>query len=121
VFPQGEVPAPTPLFEGTMVSGTAVTPAEFARLARIPIQVVYGDNIPKAPIADLVADGRRAQVAVSQLFVSALNSRGGNASVLHLPDAGLYGNSHFMFSDLNNIAVADQMSLFLQAQGLDAR
>jgi len=41
--------------------------------------------------------------------------------VLHLPDVGLYGNSHFMFSDLNNIAVADQLSLFLQRYQLDIR
>jgi pimeloyl-ACP methyl ester carboxylesterase len=119
VFPEGRVPAPTALFKGTMISGTAVTPAEFASLARIPIQVVYGDNIPKTPIPDLVADGRRAQVVVSAQFVSALNAQGGKASVLHLPDAGLLGNSHFMFSDLNNIAVADQMSLYLQVQALD--
>jgi hypothetical protein len=34
---------------------------------------------------------------------------------------GLYGNSHFMFSDLNNVDVADQMSLFLSAKGLEIR
>ncbi len=43
------------------------------------------------------------------------------ASSLLLPDAGLYGKSHFMFSDLNNVAVADQLSLFLRAKGLDIR
>ena len=37
------------------------------------------------------------------------------------PEVGLYGNSHFMFSDLNNVAVADQMSQFLNAKGLDIR
>ena len=83
--------------------------------------MVYGDNIPKTPIPDLIADGRRAQVITSKLFVDALNKKGGNAAVLHLPDVGLRGNSHFMFSDLNNIEVADQMSAFLQRQGLDAR
>ena len=113
------MPAPIPLYRGTQVAGTPVTPAEFVNLAKLPIQVVYGDNIPKQPIADLVADGRRAQQVTSRLFVQALNSKGGNASVLLLPDVGLYGNSHFMFSDLNNIDVADQMSLFLSAKGLD--
>jgi hypothetical protein len=98
-----------------------VTPAEFANLTKLPIQVVYGDNIPKQPIPDLVADGRRAQQVTSHLFVQTLNSKGGNASVLLLPDVGLYGNSHFMFSDLNNVEVADQMSLFLSAKGLDIR
>jgi pimeloyl-ACP methyl ester carboxylesterase len=119
VFPQGEMPAPIPLYKGTQVAGTPVTAAEFVNLAKLPIQVVYGDNIPKSPIPDLVADGRRAQQVTSQLFMRALNSKGGDASVLLLPDAGLYGNSHFMFSDLNNVEVADQMSLFLRAKGLD--
>ncbi len=121
VFPQGGMPAPIPLYKGTQVAGTPVTPAEFANLAKMPIQIVYGDNIPQTPIPDLVADGRRAQQVTSRLFVQALNSQGGNASVLRLPEVGLYGNSHFMFSDLNNVAVADQMSQFLNAKGLDIR
>ena len=121
VFQQGQVPPPIPLFKGNQPAGTPVTPAEFARLAQLPIQVVYGDNIPSQPIPDLVADGRRAQVVTSRMFVDALNQAGGQASVLHLPDAGLYGNSHFMFSDLNNVAVADQLSLYLQTKGLDIR
>lgn len=79
------------------------------------------NDIPKQPIPDLVADGRRAQVVTSKLFVDALNKQGGQASVLHLPDVGLYGNSHFMFSDLNNVQVADQLSKFLSAKGLDSR
>jgi pimeloyl-ACP methyl ester carboxylesterase len=121
VFPQDEMPPPIPLCRGTQVAGAPLTPAEFVNLAKLPIQVVYGDNIPKRPIPDLVADGRRAQQVTSRLFVQALNSKGGNASVLVLPDVGLYGNSHFMFSDLNNVEVADQMSLFLSAKGLDLR
>jgi pimeloyl-ACP methyl ester carboxylesterase len=121
VFKQGEVPPAIPLFKGTQPSGTAVTPAEFAKLTQIPLQVVYGDNIPKQPIPDLVADGRRAQVVTSVMFVDALNKQGGQASVLHLPDVGLFGNSHFMFSDLNNVQVADQLSKFLSEKGLDGR
>ena len=121
VFEHGSMPAPIPLYKGTQSAGTAITAAEFANLAKIPIQVVYGDNIPKTPIPDLIADGRRAQVITSKLFVDALSKTGGNAAVLHLPDVGLRGNSHFMFSDLNNIDVADQMSAFLQKHGLDAR
>ena len=116
------VPAPIPLFKGTQPSGTPVSPAEFGNLARIPLQVVYGDNIPKQPIPDLVADGRRAQVVTSKMFVDAINQKtGGNASVMHLPDVGLFGNSHFMFSDLNNVQVADQLSKFLNIKGLDIR
>jgi pimeloyl-ACP methyl ester carboxylesterase len=121
VFKQGEVPPPIPMYKGSQPSGTPVTPSEFAKLATIPLQVVYGDNIPRQPIPDLIADGRRAQVVTSVMFADALNKQGGQASVLHLPDVGLRGNSHFMFSDLNNIQVADELSKFLNAKGLDGR
>ena len=83
------------------------------------IQVVYGDNIPTSPNADLKAKMRRAQVVASRLFQKAIQSRDGDAEILHLPDIGLRGNSHFMFSNPNNVAVADQLELFLQRKGLD--
>lgn len=121
VFLKDEMPKPIPLYKGAQNPGTGVTPSEFANLAKIPIQVVYGDNIPKEPIPDLIADGRRAQVVTSKLFADALNKKGGKVEVQHLPDVGLRGNSHFMFSDLNNIGVADQMEAFLRKHGLDAR
>jgi pimeloyl-ACP methyl ester carboxylesterase len=121
VFPKEEVPPPVALYEGLQESGSPVTAEEFMNLAKIPVQVVFGDNIPKEPVPDLPADGRRAQVITSELFVNALNRRGGRASVLHLPDVGLYGNTHFMFSDLNNMEVADQLSAFVEKQGLDVR
>ena len=121
VFPRTEMPAPIPLYKGTQVAGTAVTAQEFANLVKIPLQVVYGDNIPPSPVPDLVADGRRAQVVTSRLFAQTINSKGGDASVLRMPDVGQFGNSHFLFSDLNNITVADQLSKFLQAKGLDGR
>ncbi len=121
VFPANEMPAPIPLYKGAMPAGTAVTNDEFATLARVPLQVVYGDNIVGAPIPDLIADGRRAQVVASKLFATAIRKRSGTAEILHLADAGLRGNSHFMFSDLNNVEVADQLSKFLSAHALDVR
>jgi len=121
VFPEGAVPQPISLFKGTMEAGTVVPAADFASLTKVPLQVVYGDNIPTRPIPDLVADGRRAQVVASRPFEKAVNSRGGAAEILHLPEVGLRGNSHFMFSDLNNIAVADQLGRFLEKKGLDKR
>ncbi len=54
-------------------------------------------------------------------FVDAVNARGGQAELLHLPDAGLTGNTHFPFSDLNNVAVADLLSKHLAEHGLDRR
>jgi pimeloyl-ACP methyl ester carboxylesterase len=121
VFPQGEVPPPVPLHQGTQPAGEPVSPQEFARLAKVPIQVVYGDNIPTEPFPDLLIDGRRAQVTAAAMFVDCLNRHGGIASLLMLPEVGLHGNSHFMFSDLNNVQVADLLSAFLTSQSLDAR
>jgi len=121
VFPMDAMPAQIPLFSGVEDAGAPVSEAEFQRLSRIPIQVVFGDNIPTEPVPDLPADKRRAQVLAAHQFAAALNARGGEASVQMLPEAGLRGNSHFMFSDLNNVQVADQLSTFLARHGLDAR
>jgi len=41
--------------------------------------------------------------------------------VLHLPDAGIRGNTHFPFSDLNNLEIADLLSRYLHDKGLDKR
>ena len=48
-----------------------------------------------------------------------LNELGGNVTVVHLPEAGLHGNTHFPFSDLNNIEVADLLSAWLHEKDLD--
>jgi len=38
---------------------------------------------------------------------------------LRLPDIGVHGNTHFAFSDLNSLKIADLMSQFLHEKGLD--
>ena len=48
-----------------------------------------------------------------------VNRHGGDVTVVHLPDVGLKGNTHFPFSDLNNIEVADLMSKWLKDKKLD--
>jgi len=104
-----------------MPAGNAVPVADFAKLTQMQLRVVYGDNIPTVPIPDLVADGRRAQVIASVLFQAAVNHSGGDVEILHLPDVGLRGNTHFSYQDRNNVQVADQLSLFLHRKGLDTR
>lgn len=121
IFPQGDLLPAQPGVRTTQAPVAPVPPQDFAKLTTFPIQIVFGDNIPKQPVRDLPADGRRLQLLDAPLFVEALNQRGGKASLLNLPEAGLRGNSHFMFSDLNNVQVADQLSLFLARHGLDAR
>jgi hypothetical protein len=87
---------------------------EFRKLTRFPIQVVWGDNIEKSATY-------RARLAESRRFVEIVNKYGGQAEVLVLPDAGLKGNTHLPFADLNNVAVADLLSKFLTSHGLARR
>ena len=45
--------------------------------------------------------------------------RGGDVSLVHLPEIGIRGNTHFPFSDLNNLDIADLLSAWLKQKGLD--
>ena len=110
VYPKGEGPAGA---EGPF--GPVEVPLEeFRKLARLPMQMVWGDNVDKSAIY-------RARLAESRRFVDIVNKYGGQAEVLVLPDAGLQGNTHLPFADLNNLAVADLLSKFLADHGLDQR
>ena len=48
-----------------------------------------------------------------------MNRRGGDVTVVHLPEIGIRGNTHFPFSDLNNLEIADLLSKFLEEKGLN--
>jgi hypothetical protein len=109
VFPDGEGPQDP---EGGF-GPTHVPLADFMRFTRFPIQLVWGDNTDKT---FWVKD-----VALSKQFVDLVNAHGGHAEVLMLPSVGLKGNTHIAFADLNNVQVADQLSLFLQKNKLDGR
>ena len=87
---------------------------EFRKLTRIPMQMVWGDNVDKS-------DRYRPTLVESRRWVDLVNEHGGKAEVLVLSDAGLTGNTHIPFADLNNVAVADLVSKFLADHGLDAR
>ena len=45
-----------------------------------------------------------------KIWAKMLNDQGGDVTVIHLPEVGLHGNTHFPMSDLNNIEVADLLS-----------
>jgi hypothetical protein len=80
-----------------------------------------GDNIPTAPTTPPNLDQWRTAFIQARLFVDAVNRHGGDAQLLHLPQIGIFGNTHFSFSDLNNRDVADELSRFLSEKSLDKR
>jgi hypothetical protein len=110
VFPEGEGPQMTPGMFGPIY----VPLEQFKKLTRIPIQFVWGDNIEKSA-------NWSGQFKLCQQFVAILNAHGGHAEILLLPSVGLKGNTHIAFADMNNVQVADQLSLFLKKHHLDQR
>lgn len=120
VFPTGEVPAAIPTGGGA-ISGNAIPLADFQKLTEIPIQIVYGDNVPATPNPYPGLDIWRGRLEMSARFVEAVNRHGGDATLLHLPEVGVFGNTHFPMSDLNNLEVADLLSRYLREKKLDKR
>jgi hypothetical protein len=118
VFPEGEVPPPMPSSAGTL-EGVGVPRSEFMRLTKIPIVIYFGDNIPEQPTASPGEDNWRVRLAMARLWRDAVNRHGGDVTLVHLPEIGIRGNTHFPFSDLNNLEIADQMSKFLEEKDLD--
>lgn len=118
VFPQSELPAEMPSAAGTL-KPEAVPLADFQNLTRIPIVIYYGDNIPSEPTERRGEDNWRVRLAMAKLWVAAINKHGGDARLVHLPEIGIKGNTHFPFSDLNNVEIADQVSKFLTEKKLD--
>jgi hypothetical protein len=56
---------------------------------------------------------------MAKLWRNAVNGHGGDVTLVHLPDIGIHGNTHFPFSDLNNLDIANLMSKWLKEKGLD--
>ena len=108
VFPEGEWSGDT----GGPFGPVTVPLDEFLQLTRIPLQVVWGDNVDQSPT-------QSAALEQSKQFIEIVNAHGGNAELLMLREAGLVGNTHIPFADLNHVEVADRLSAFLSANDLD--
>lgn len=119
VFPEGELPEPMSGTAGELAP-EAVSQEDFDALTRIPIIVYYGDNIPEEQSPDFGVDNWRTRLAMARLWVDAVNDHGGNATLVHLPEEGITGNTHFPFSDLNNVEIADHTTAWIEAQDLGA-
>lgn len=77
---------------------------------QIPIVMYYGDVIPEKSSEFPGPDHWRTRLYMTRLWAEAVNRRGGDVTVVHLPEIGIRGNTHFPFSDLNNIELADLLS-----------
>lgn len=120
LFPEGEVPqAEIPVYAPVAAQAKAVPLKDFMKLTKIPIILYYGDNIADKPSKQVGPDKWRSEFDMAKKFVAAVNRHGGHAEIVHLPDIGIKGNTHFLMSDLNNQQIADLMANWLHKQGLD--
>lgn len=119
VFPEGEAPAPIPNKFNNQLVAIGVPLTDFKKLTQMPIIIYYGDNIPEHPSDIPAQDYWRACLEMANQWAATVNKHGGDATVVHLPKAGIMGNTHFPFSDLNNIQVADHLSAWLKEKKLD--
>lgn len=117
VFPESELPPPMPSAFDTL-KGEPVALDKFMALTKIPILIFYGDNIPDKPSAMPAQDSWRVRLAMARQWRDVVNKHGGDVKVIHLPEIGIKGNTHFAFSDLNNVQIADQVSQFLKQKQL---
>jgi quercetin dioxygenase-like cupin family protein len=120
VFPEGEVPAPK-LSSGGTLEGVGIPLADFMKLTKIPIIIYYGDNIPAKPSENPGQDMWRVRLEMARHWAATVNRHGGDVTVVHLPETGIRGNTHFPFSDLNNLDIADLMYKFLENKVLSSR
>ena len=118
LFPEGEVPEAIATSFG-LIEGTAIPLEEFKKFTRFPIVIFYGDHIAAEPTDNYGSDQWRGELAMGRKFAELVNKYGGDCTVIHLPELGIKGNTHFIFADLNNLEIADLMSNWLKEKGLD--
>lgn len=118
-FPEGQIPE-----EGNILTlsnkteGIEVPEDVFMEYTKLPIAIYFGDNLPADDERPEVYEWTR-RLHLTRRWAEMLNERGGDVTVVHLPEAGLHGNTHFPKSDLNNSAVAELMYEWLCMKGLD--
>ena len=123
VFPQGELPPPIARADGTQVpAGTEIPLAEFLKLTKHPILLIWGDYIPKQldkAYAGTPQEARRIFLEQYKLFAQAANKHGGDVRNVVLPEVGISGNTHYAMSDTNITQVSRFISRWLKEKKLD--
>ncbi len=82
----------------------ALSSDQIANLAKIPTLVVFGDHLGDVPTMPTMWKERFESCAK---FVEQVNAAGGDATMMHLPKYGQFGNSHMLMQDKNSNQVAD--------------
>jgi hypothetical protein len=81
-----------------------LTPDQISKLSKIPTLVVFGDHLEDVPSMPTMWKER---FEACGKFVQLVNAAGGDATMMHLPKYGQFGNSHMLMQDKNSNQVAD--------------
>ena len=86
-------------------SPASYTDRQIKTLTRLPILIVYGDNLN----VETGVPGHSWQTSYEayKTFVDRVNAAGGRARMMYLPELGIKGNSHMIMQDKNNAQIAD--------------
>lgn len=118
-FPEGQVPEEGKVLTlSRKIEGVKVPMETFMEYTKIPIVVYFGDNLPETDERPELYEWTR-RLHLMRKWAAMLNDLGGDVTVIHLPEIGLHGNTHFPMSDLNNVEVADHLSQWLHKKNLD--
>ena len=118
-FPEGQIPPDGQILTlSKKTEGIGIPMSDFMEYTKIPIVIYYGDNLPETDERPEIYEWTR-RLHLMRQWAKMLNDLDGNVTVIHLPEAGLHGNTHFPFSDLNNVQVAELMSEWLHENELD--
>jgi hypothetical protein len=66
--------------------------------------MIFGDHLGDVPGH---TEMWPARFRTCQQVVDQVNAAGGDATMMHLPKYGQFGNSHMLMQDKNNLQVAD--------------
>lgn len=91
--------------ESGYACATPLLPQEVAVLARIPILMVFADHLADAP--EPFGSHWTTSLRQCRDCAAAIRQAGGDVTFLHLPEVGIYGNTHMFMLDRNNLQIAD--------------
>ena len=84
---------------------TDLKPPQLAKLAKIPILIMFGDHL--GDVTGRFASTWTNNFDSCQKFVDQVKQAGGDAEMMSLPKMGIKGNSHMLMQDKNNLQLAD--------------
>ena len=122
VYPEGEkvkeMNSEIPLVQQRL-NPVRVSKQEFLKLTKMPIFIIFGDNISTKSSKVFNEEVWRWALFNARQFVNLINKYGGDAKLIHLPEIGIKGNTHALFSDLNNKEILKITEEWLAEKGLD--